>query len=117
MVQKLLADVPRRDDGRLQMMLDAVPLVDAMGAMLGGCFLLQQARIAAEQLAALLAEKSVDGSDTEAFRALLAENRRAAYLHNKVQSALCFCYRAVPPGAAQLTAMEAGEQAAVDAVL
>lgn len=116
-IETLLATVPGRPDGALQLMLDAVPVVDAFGALLGGTFLLQQAERAGTELASIVEQKALDPADDGARAALLAEGGRATFLHNKVQAALFFCHRAVPPAAAQLAAMEAGEQSAMAAIL
>ena len=114
---QLLGDLPRRDDGGLGVMLNAVPILDAFGAILGGGFLLQQALIAHSQLVSLLTEKGVADDDVAARAEFVKDNEKAKYLHNKIQTAILFNHRAVPPAAAGLVAAQAGEQAAMDAIL
>ena len=98
------------------MVLNAVPFTDAFGTVLGAHFLLEQAGLARGRLAKLLAEKGVD-SEGEAYRELVTDNEDARLFHNKVQSAIHFCYRALPSVSAQGVAIRAGERAAMDAVM
>ena len=114
---KLLAELPARDDGGLGIVLNAVPLMDCFGALLGGGFLLQQAVLAGDSLDGLLAERGIDAGDRDARHGFLNDNNRAKHLHNKVQSAILFNHRAVPLAVAQLAAVELGESAAMDAIL
>ncbi len=109
----ILEQVPKRDDGRLIVVLNAVPMLDSFGTLLGAHFLLEQASMASGRLAELLAEKGVDPADA---RELLESNEDAAFLHNKVQSAMHFCYRALPSVTAQSVAILAGEKTAMEAV-
>ncbi len=115
-MSEILSQVPGRADGALTMVLNAVPVTDSFGTVLGAHFLLEQAAIARPRLDALLAEKGVDAADGDAVRELLASNEEAAFLHNKVQSAIHFCYRALPSVSAQTVAVRAGETSAMDAV-
>ncbi len=116
-VGEILQQVPGRDGGPLTMVLNAVPFTDMFGTLLGAGFLLEQAALARARLAALCAEKGVDAGDRKARRKLLADNPDAAFLHNKVQSAICFGYRALPSVTAQGVAMRAGETSPMDAVM
>jgi alkylation response protein AidB-like acyl-CoA dehydrogenase len=116
-VGEIATETPQREDGALLLMLNAVPFLDMFGHLLGGAFLLDQARLAQERLAALLAERGVDASDSGAVAALLADDADAVFLHNKVQSAVIFAYRALPLVSGQAVAIRAGERAAVTAVL
>ena len=115
-VGEVLAKVPRRDDGRLVLVLNAVPMADIFGTLLGAHFLLEQAGLASSKLAALLAERDIDPEDRAAARGFLTANADAAFLHNKVQSAIHFCFRALPSISAHCVAIHAGERAAMDAV-
>ncbi len=115
--RQLLAELPGRQDGALMTMLNAVPILDLFGALLGGTFLLDQAVVAHESLSELAAERSVDLTDAAAARRFFEESDRARFLHNKVQSAIHFAYRFLPPAVAQLVAVRAGERAAIDAIL
>ncbi len=113
---ELLLDVSGRDDGQLLIVLNAVPLLDMFGTVLGAHCLLEQAVIARRELGKLLEAKGVNG-DAEARRAHFADNEDAAFYHNKVQAAVHFCFRALPSVKAQSVAIQAGETAAMDAVL
>ena len=99
------------------MMLNAVPIMDCFGALLGGGFLLQQAILADHRLHGLLAERGVDSEDEAGRRAFVVENERATHLHNKIQAAVLFNHRAVPPAVAQLVAAESNENASMEAIL
>ncbi len=112
----LLREVPRRDDGALLTVLNAVPLLDMFGTVLGAHLLLDQAVAARTKLAAILAEHGVDAAGAAARRAYLEEHPEAAFYHNKVQAAVCFCHRALPTVGAQAVAVQAGETAPIDAV-
>ena len=112
----LLGELPQRDDGGLSIFLNAVPVLDAFGTLLGGGFLLQQALIAESRLHDLLAEKGIDLADATARDALLHEHSGAKHWHNKIQAAVLFNHRAVPVATAGLVAAEMGVSAAMDAV-
>ncbi len=116
-IGEILSQVPKRDNGPLTMVLNAVPVTDSFGTILGAHGLLEQAVIARQRLAAVLAEKAIEEADAKAYRELLAGNEDAAYYHNKIQSAVHFCYRALPSVVAQGVAIRAGETSAMDAVL
>ncbi|MBZ0111935.1 MAG: acyl-CoA dehydrogenase C-terminal domain-containing protein, partial [Thermoanaerobaculia bacterium] len=113
----VLEDLLDREDGPLITMLNAVPVLDLFGALLGGSNLLEQALIARSSLAETLAQRGLAAEDTEGVKALVAERGRATFLHNKIQAAVHFCFRALPPAVAQLVAVRAGERAAIDAVI
>ncbi|MEM7351057.1 MAG: acyl-CoA dehydrogenase [Acidobacteriota bacterium] len=113
---ELLQQLPSRDDGRLLTVLNAVPLAEMFGTLFGAHLLLDQANLARPRLAALLAEKGIDSGDAAACRQLYADNAEAAYFHNKIQSAIHFCFRALPSVIAHSVAIQAGETAALDAV-
>ncbi len=110
---EIVQQLPARDDGRLLTVLNAVPIVDAFGTLLGAHFLLEQAAIADRRLNELLAEKGIEGDDA---RRELLNNQDAAFLHNKIQAAILFCHRALPTIEAYSVAIRAGETASVDAV-
>ena len=113
---EILQQIPGRDDGPLTLVLNAVPVTDSFGTVLGAQHLLEQAVVARRRLDAVLAEKGVEAGG-EAYRELLAGNQDAAFYHNKIQSAVHFCYRALPSVTAHAVAIRDGERAAMDAVL
>jgi len=102
-LEGVLREVPLRSDAPLLLALNAVPLLDMFGTTLGGHFLLEQARLARRKLGEL------GGQDP-------AENAEAAFLHDKVQAAVCFAHRALPLVGAQAVALREGEKASMDAV-
>lgn len=114
--EQILQEVPRQDEAQLLLTLNAVPMTDLVGAVLGGGLLLQQAELAGRRLDEILEGKGLKAGD-EAATELLASHDTASFLHNKVQSALHFCYRAVPVAAAQSNAVLGAETAAMAAVL
>ncbi len=114
-IGEILQTVPGRDDGPLTLVLNAVPVADSFGTLLGAQHLLEQAVLARGRLDAVLAEKGVDGEGA-AYRELLGSHEDAAFYHNKIQSAIHFCYRALPTVSAHCVAIRAGEKAAIDAV-
>jgi len=112
----VLQEIPARDNAALLMGLDAVPILDMVGHVVGGHLLLQQAAVAKSKLAALLQERGVDASNPQAVRALLVDSREAAFYQNKVQAAIHFAHRGLPLVAAQAVALHAGETAPMEAV-
>ena len=58
----------------------------------------------------------VDPADGAARRQLLESSADAAFYHNKVLSAVHFCYRALPTASAQAVAIRAGEKAPIEAI-
>ena len=116
-VVNVATSVSQRPDGKATMMLNAVPFLDMLGHTLAGNFLLEQALLARQKLKVLLEEKAID-SDSEAdYRALLDDDKDAAYFHNKIQTAILFAYRGLPNVGMLATAIEAGESSPIDAVL
>ncbi len=113
-IGEILAEVGGRDDAALSMLLNAVPMLDMFGTVLGAQFLLEQAVVARQRLAEIFAERGADS--VEARRELLGESSEAAYYHNKIQAAVHFCYRALPNVTALGVAIRAGEKAPMEAV-
>lgn len=115
-IGELLGDLPKRDDATLMTLLNAVPLLDMFGTLLGGQYLLEQAALASRRLETLLEERGVSAGDHQARRELLTDHAEAAFLHNKSQAAIHFCFRALPGIGAQAAAIQAGEKAPMDAI-
>ncbi|MDH3402175.1 MAG: acyl-CoA dehydrogenase [Acidobacteriota bacterium] len=116
-IGELAAAVQERPDGPLMMMLNAVPFLDLTGAALSAHLLLEQAGVAQARRAEILRAKGVDAADREAYQALLAADRDAAFYHNKILAASHFAYRALPAATAAGVALRAGETAPIDAVM
>jgi len=73
--------------------------------------------VAEGKLTAILEAKGVDAADAKAYSALLADDREAAFYHNKVQAAIHFAHRVLPEIAAMAAPIQAGETAPLDAVM
>lgn len=116
-MQTISKELMKRPDGMLITLLDAVPMLDMVGTILGAHFLLDQAIIAREKLQAILTERGVDPEDKKAYGELLANHPDAAFYHNKVQTAIHFAYRALPTVTAQAVAIRSGELAPMHAVI
>jgi len=109
-IESIAKDLPKRPDGMLVTILNAVPLLDMVGTVLGAHFLLDQAGLAKSKLAEILADAGVGTDDKKAYKAFLQENSEAAFYHNKVQTAIHFAYRALPNVAARGAAIRSGEK-------
>ena len=116
-IESIAKDLPKRPDGMLVTILNAVPLLDMVGTVLGAHFLLDQARLAKTKLSEILAEAGVGTDDKKAYKAFLQDNTEAAFYHNKVQTAIHFAYRALPTVAARGAAIRSGEKAPMYAIM
>jgi len=113
----VLTQLPTRENAALLTILNAVPILDMLGHVVGGYLLLQQADLANRKAQALMAERGVNPADPAAVRALQADSRDAAFYQTKVQAAIHFAHRGLPLVAAQSVALLAGETAPMAAVL
>jgi alkylation response protein AidB-like acyl-CoA dehydrogenase len=116
-IESMAKDLPKRPDGMLVTMYNAVPILDMVGTVLGAHFLLDQARIAKAKLGEIMAAAGVGTADKKAYKEFLANNPEAAFYHNKVQTAIHFAYRALPLVSARAAAVRSGEKSAIYAVL
>jgi alkylation response protein AidB-like acyl-CoA dehydrogenase len=116
-IESIAKDLPKRPDGLVLTMYNAVPLLDMVGNVLGAHFLLDQARVAKAKLGEILASAGVGTDDKKAYKAFLSDNAEAAFYHNKVQTAIHFAYRALPLVSARAAAIRAGEKSAIHAVI
>jgi alkylation response protein AidB-like acyl-CoA dehydrogenase len=116
-IESIAKDLPKRPDGMLVTLLNAVPLLDMVGTVLGAHFLLDQAKLAQVKLAEILADAGVGTDDKKAYKAFLLDNAEAAFYHNKVQTAIHFAYRALPTVAAKGAAIRSGEKAPIYAIM
>ncbi|MEW6337845.1 MAG: acyl-CoA dehydrogenase [Acidobacteriota bacterium] len=107
----------KRPDAPMIVMLNCVPFLDMIGDVLGAHFLLEQAVIAREKLAAIASAKGVKTDDKKAMQALLADDGEAAFYHNKVLSAIHFAYRVLPGVTAKAVAIRSAEMTPLEAVL
>jgi alkylation response protein AidB-like acyl-CoA dehydrogenase len=116
-VRSLLAQIPTRSDAFLSLTLNAVPILDMLGHTVAGGLLLEQGSVAHEKLYSILAEKGVQKEDAGAWGELLESDPDAAFYHNKVCSAVHFAHRCLPLVKGLGVAVQAGETAAIDAVM
>jgi alkylation response protein AidB-like acyl-CoA dehydrogenase len=116
-IETIAKDLPKRPDGMQLTLLNAVPLLDMVGTVLGAHFLLDQAMIARPKLAAILSENGVGTDDKKAYKTFLEGNSEAAFYHNKIQTAIHFAYRALPTVSARGAAIRSGEKAPFFAIM
>ncbi|MDP1831534.1 MAG: acyl-CoA dehydrogenase [Geothrix sp.] len=112
----VLTQLPARENAGLLTLLNAVPILDMLGHVVGGYLLLQQAEVAKGKAQILMAERGVNPADPAALRAHLAGSKEAAFYQNKVQAAIHFAHRGLPLVAAHAVALLAGETAPMEAV-
>ena len=112
----VLTKLPGRENATLLMLLNAVPILDMLGHVVGGYLLLQQAGLSKQKAVVLMGERGVDPNDPQAVRALQASSRDAAFYQNKVQAAIHFSHRGLPLVAAHAVALLSGETAPMEAV-
>jgi len=105
----------KRPDGPAIMVLNAIPMLEMIGTILGAHFLLDQAGVAKGKLAAICEERGVDAADKKAFAQLLEDVPDAAFYHNKMVTATHFCYRALPMVPAHAAAIRSGEMGPMEA--
>ena len=116
-IEDISKGLGKRPDAAMVVMLNAVPLLDMIGDVLGAHFLLDQAIIAREKLGKILADKGIDAKDKKAVQAALADDAEAAFYSNKVQSAIHFAYRVLPGVTAKAVAIRAGEMGPMEAII
>ena len=116
-IETIAKELVKRPDGIELTLLNAVPMLDMVATCLGAHYLLDQACLAREKLAELLKARGVDRRDEEAYRKLLADDPEAAFLHNKVQSAIHFSYVALPTVPAKAASIRSGQKAPLNAVM
>lgn len=114
-----LSDLPSRVGSKAEDpvpgLLNAVPVLDALGSCFAAHLLLRQARIAAARLGERLSAAGVSGGDPAALRRLLADDPEAAFYQNKVQGTLFFCRRILPQVRARLLPLEEGDLSPMEA--
>jgi alkylation response protein AidB-like acyl-CoA dehydrogenase len=116
-IEDISKGLTKRPDVVLVVLLNSVPFLDMIGDVLGAHFLLDQAVIARDRLAAILTADGVNAEDKDALRAYLQDKPEAAFYHNKVQAAVHFAYRVLPQVTARAVAIRAGEMSPMEAVL
>jgi hypothetical protein len=114
-IEASLGALMQREDAIELTLLNAVPLLDMFGTLLGGKLLLDQAAIARDKLAGILADAGVDASDREKLRKLVADDPEAAFYSDKVKTAIFYAHRALPIVAARAAAIRVGDRSALEA--
>jgi hypothetical protein len=116
-IETISKEITKRPDAIQLILLNAPPLLDMVGTVLGAHFLMDQAILAKTKLAEILAENGVGTDDKKAYKEFLKGNEEAAFYHNKVQTAIHFAYRALPTVAAKGAAIRSGEKTPFYAIM
>jgi len=116
-IETISKEITKRPDAIQLILLNAPPLLDMVGTVLGAHYLMDQAILAKQKLAAILEEKRVGTDDKKAYKEFLKDNEEAAFYHNKVQTAIHFAYRALPTVAAKGAAIRSGEKSPFYAIM
>jgi hypothetical protein len=116
-IETISKEITKRPDAIQLILLNAPPLLDMVGTVLGAHFLMEQAILANQKLAVILEEQGVGTDDKKAYKEFLAGNEEAAFFHNKVQTAIHFAYRALPTVAAKGAAIRSGEKSPFYAIM
>jgi alkylation response protein AidB-like acyl-CoA dehydrogenase len=116
-IETISKEITKRPDAIQLILLNAPPLLDMVGTVLGAHFLMDQAIVAKEKLASILKEKGVGTDDKKAYKEFLKDNEEAAFYHNKVQTAIHFAYRALPTVSAKGAAIRSGEKSPFYAIM
>jgi alkylation response protein AidB-like acyl-CoA dehydrogenase len=116
-IETISKEITKRPDAIQLILLNAPPLLDMVGTVLGAHFLMDQAIVAKEKLASILKEKGVGTDDKKAYKEFLGDNEEAAFYHNKVQTAIHFAYRALPTVSAKGAAIRSGEKSPFYAIM
>ena len=116
-IETISKEITKRPDAIQLILLNAPPLLDMIGTVLGAHFLMDQAILAKKKLAEILEDKGVGTDDKKAYKEFLKENEEAAFYHNKIQTAIHFAYRALPTVAAKGAAIRSGEKSPFYAIM
>jgi len=116
-IETISKEITKRPDAIQLVLLNAPPLLDMIGTVLGAHLLMDQAILAKEKLAAILTENDMGTEDKKAYKEFLTGNAEAAFYHNKIQTAIHFAYRALPTVAAKGAAIRSGEKAPFYAIM
>ncbi len=100
-IETISKELQKRPDGIHLMLINAVPLLDMVCTVFSAHLLLDQTLLAKKRLAAILKDNNIDAEDKKAYKTFLQGNDDAAFYHNKIQTAIHFCYRALPTVAAK----------------
>jgi alkylation response protein AidB-like acyl-CoA dehydrogenase len=99
-----------------EVLLNAVPILDSLGHLVGAELLLEQAALASRRLAGIAKERGADLSTPEGAAALFEESQEGRFYQGKIQCAVFFCHRLLPAVHAHAMAIRSGDLSAVDGV-
>jgi alkylation response protein AidB-like acyl-CoA dehydrogenase len=116
-IETISKEITKRPDAIQLVLLNAPPLLDMVGTVLGAHYLMDQAILAKQKLGEILEERGVGTEDKKAYKEFLKDNDEAAFYHNKVQTAIHFAYRALPMVAAKGAAIRSGEKSPFYAIM
>ena len=116
-IETISKELTKRPDAIQMVLLNAPPLLDMVGTVIGAHLLLDQAMLAKEKLEVILTDQGVGTEDKKAYKEFLKGHEEAAFFHNKVQTAIHFCYRALPTVAAKGAAIRSGERSPFFAIM
>jgi alkylation response protein AidB-like acyl-CoA dehydrogenase len=116
-IETISKEITKRPDAIQLVLLNAPPLLDMIGTVLGAHFLMDQAILAKGKLAEILSDQGIGTEDKKAYKEFLQGHDEAAFYHNKVQTAIHFAYRALPTVAAKGAAIRAGEKTPFYAIM
>ena len=116
-IETISKELTKRPDAIQMVLLNAPPLLDMVGTVIGAHLLLDQAMLAKTKLTAILEEQGVGTDDKKAYKTFLQGHEEAAFYHNKVQTAIHFAYRALPTVAAKGAAIRSGERSPFFAIM
>jgi hypothetical protein len=116
-IETISKELIKRPDGIHLVLINSVPLLDMVGTCLGAHYLLDQAMLAKAKLGEILETEGVGTDDKKAYKEFLKGHDEAAFYHNKVQTAIHFCYRALPTVAAKGAAIRSGERSPFFAIM
>lgn len=95
--------------------LCATPFLELFGDIVIAHLMLEQSKIAAEKLDAILKEKGCDSDEKK--KAIIADSSEATFYHNKVCTAAFFCSNILPRIFGIEKSIQTGDKSALDAVL
>ena len=116
-LETISKELTKRPDAVQLILLNAPPLLDMVGSVLGAHFLMDQAALAKVKLAEILTEQGVGTDDKKALKEFLKGHEEAAFYHNKIQTAIHFAYRVLPTVAATGAAIRSGEKSPFYAIM
>ncbi len=116
-ISETMAAIAGREDFALLNLLNAVPILESFGDLIGGHLLLLQAAVANEKLGLMIAERGAGAGDDASVRRFLEESDEARFYHNKVQAAIFYASRVLPGIQSRVKAIREADMAPMKALL